>query len=198
MMPRAIVGLVLAVLLTSQSVRAQSPLDLIKAATTRPWPGENHPLLPALSTEMRGLVESEIMGSPAIRKAYEKLDAKRRRNVEWFEGVKELEQQKAVWSLQSCLCHPSDDVQIHTLRSLQKLGDKRAVPFLLLYGEHMAVWESGSENATLHGIIHESTAATLSAITGVKVVLDGQDPEGLKKGLRKWRRWLVEQDKEKQ
>jgi hypothetical protein len=58
----------------------------------------------------------------------------------------------------------------------------------------MAVWESGSENATIHGIIHESTAATLSALTGVRLVLEGQDPVGLKKGLRKWRRWLVEQD----
>ncbi len=198
MMPRAAGALLVALVLSPRSVGAQSPLDLIKAATTRPWPGENYPVLPVLSTEMRGMVSNEIAGSAAIREAYEKLDAIRRRNVEWFEGIKELQQHKAVWSLQSCLCHPHDDVQIHALRSLQKLGDKRAVPFLLLYGEHMAVWESGSENATLHGIIHESTAATLSAITGVKVVLDGQDPDGLKRGLRKWRRWLVEQDKEKQ
>jgi hypothetical protein len=190
---RAAVGLLVGVLLAPLSLRAQAPDSLIKAATTRPWPGENYPVLPALSTEMRGLIAKEIAGAPAVRKAYEKLDANRR-NVEWFEGVKELEQHKAVWSLQSCLCHPHDDVQIHALRSLQKLGDKRAVPFLLLYGEHMAVWESGSENATIHGIIHESTAATLSALTGVRLVLEGQDPVGLKKGLRKWRRWLVEQD----
>jgi hypothetical protein len=74
------------------------------------------------------------------------------------------------------------------------LKDKRAVPFLLLYAEYMAVHESGSENATIHGIIHQAAAKTLSALTGVELVLTGQDPQGLKKGLKKWRKWLVLQD----
>jgi len=172
---------------------AQAPKDLIKAATTRPWPGENYPALPSLSSEMLERVAGEITGSETVRRAYEKLDA-RRRNVEWFDGVAELEKQKAVWSLLSCVCHPSDDVQIHALCSLKRLQDQRAIPFLLIYAEYMAVHESGSENATLHGIIHESIAETLSSLTGIGITIRGQNPDELKNGVRGWRRWLANQD----
>ena len=183
------------VLLTRMAPCADSaPKDLLKAATSRPWPGEGYPVLPSLSTEMRGLVCNEIANSGSIRAAYEKLDAANRRNVEWFDGVAELEKQNAVWCLLSCLCHPHEDVQIHALRSLERLRDKRAVPFLLLYADYMAVFEAGSENATIHGIIHESTARTLSGLTGIRVLLQGQDPDGLKIGIKKWRKWLVEQE----
>jgi hypothetical protein len=172
---------------------AQAPKDLIKAATTRPWPGANYPVLPSLSSETLEKIASEITGSEAVRRAYEKLDANRS-NVEWFDGVAELEKQKAVWSLLSCLCHPSDDVQIHALRSLKRLQDKRAVSFLLIYAEYMAVYEAGSENATSHGIIHESIAETLSSLTGIGITIRGQNPDGLKNGVRQWRRWLADQD----
>ena len=172
---------------------AQAPKDLIKAATTRPWQGENYPALPSLSSEMLERVAGEITGSETVRRAYEKLDAKRR-NVEWFDGVAELEKHKAVWSLLSCVCHPSDDVQIHALRSLKRLQDQRAIPFLLIYAEYMAVYESGSENATLHGIIHESIAETLSSLTGIGITIRGQNPGELKNGVRGWRRWLANQD----
>jgi RNA polymerase sigma factor (sigma-70 family) len=175
---------------------AANPYDLLKAATTRPAPGENYPILPVMSTPMRGEVFNEILGSDVIRQAYEKLDAVKRRNVEWFEGVAELEKQKAVWCLLSCLGHYHADVHIHALRSLERLGDQRAVPFLLLYAEYMAVFVGGSENATIHGIIHQSVAQTLSTLTGVRVELQGQDPVGLHKGLKLWRKWLVEQDKD--
>jgi hypothetical protein len=171
----------------------QDPKDLIKAATTRPWPGANYPALPALSSEMIERIVREITGSEAIRRAYEKLDVNRR-NVEWFDGVSELEKQKAVSSLLSCLCHSSDDVQIHALRGLKRLQDKRAVPFLLIYAEYMAVFESGSENATIHGIIHESIAEPLSSLTGISITIRGQDPDGLKNGVRRWHRWLADQD----
>jgi hypothetical protein len=65
------------------------------------------------------------------------------------------------------------------------------VPFLLIFAEYMAVPEGGSENSTIHGIIHKSVAKTLSTLTGVTVTLDGQDPDGLKRGIRMWRKWLV-------
>jgi hypothetical protein len=175
---------------------AQSNFDykeLIKVATTRPWSGESYPALPSLSTEMQSLVIGEMISSPAVKNAYIKLDAKKR-NVEWFQGVSELVKLKAVWSLQSCLIHPSEDVQLQALKSLAQVGDKRAVPFLLTYAEHMAVFEGGSENATIHGIIHESIANTLSTLTGIKITLHGQDPEGLKQGITKWRKWLCEND----
>jgi hypothetical protein len=172
---------------------AQAPEDLIKAATTRPWPGGNYPALPSLSSETLAKIASEITRSEAVKRAYGKLAAERR-NVEWFDGVAELEKQRAVWSLLSCLCHPSDDVQIHALRSLKRLQDKRAVPFLLIYAEYMAVFEAGSENATIHGIIHETIAETLSSLTGIGVTIRGQNPDGLKNGVRQWRRWLADQD----
>jgi hypothetical protein len=85
-------------------------------------------------------------------------------------------------------------VQIHALRALERLNDKRAVPLLVLYAEYMAVHEGGSENATIHGVIHQATAKTLSALTGVRVTLQrGQDPEGLLRGVRQWRKWLCDQ-----
>ena len=140
---------------------------------------------------MQSSVIGEMINSPEVKKAYFKLNAKGR-NVEWFDGVSELERLKAIWSLQSCLVHPSEDVQIHALRSLARVGDKRVVPFLLVYADHMAVFEGGSENATIHGVIHESIAQTLSTLTGINIKLRGQDPGGLKKGIMRWRKWLGE------
>ena len=172
-----------------------SPIGLLKAAISREgFPAEAYPILPALSTELRGLVCNEIESSRAIRDAFAKLDVVHRRNVDWFTGVKELEAEQAVWGLQACLCHPSEDVQMLALRSLERLRDKRAVPFVVLYGEYMAVVEEGSENATMHGAILALTASTLSKLTGEEVVVKGQDPAKLKQGLRRWRRWLARQD----
>jgi hypothetical protein len=188
-----IIILVIIVAPVSLAMIDQDPKDLIKAAITRPWPGDNYPALPALTSEMQERIVSELTGSEAVRRAYEKLDAKRP-NVEWFDGVAELEKQRAVWSLLSCLCHPSDDVQIHALRSLNRLQDKRAVSFLLTYAEYMAVYEAGDENATIHGIIHESIAETLSSLTRIGITIRGQNPDGLKNGIRQWRRWLADQD----
>ena len=190
------ISLLLIIICFSQISYSQKPFtddELIKAATTRPWAGENYPLLPNLSTEVKGEIIGEL-NKTLIRQAYEKLDAKRR-NVEWFAGVEELEKQKAVWSLLSCLIHPSEDVQINALRSLERLGDKRAVSFLLIYAEYMAVLEGGSENATIHGIIHESIAKTLSSLTGIKIEIKGQDPGRLKNGIKLWRKWLIENEK---
>jgi hypothetical protein len=34
------------------------------------------------------------------------------------------------------------------------------------------------------------------ALTGVRVEVKGQNPERLKKGIKRWRKWLVEQDKD--
>jgi hypothetical protein len=145
---------------------------------------------------LQGYAGNEIGAAPVVRRAYEQLDPAQHRNVDWFAGVAELEQQKAVWCLLSCLCHPSDDVQIHALRSLERLGDRRALPFLLIYAEYMAVYEAGSENATIHGVIHASIARTATRLTQVPVTLQGQDPEGLKQGIRKWRKWLVAREAE--
>lgn len=171
-----------------------NPRELIAAVTKRPWPGESYPALPALSSTMQGQVGNEIAASPAVRAAFNQLDSARNNN-DWFAGIEALEQQKALWSLQAALCHPQEDVQIHAIRALGRLKDPRAVPFLLIYADYMAVFEGGSRNAALHGIIHKSLAQTLSAITGVSVTLDRQDPDGLKRAIRQWAQWNLDQTK---
>jgi hypothetical protein len=37
-------------------------------------------------------------------------------------------------------------------------------------------------------------AETLSSLTGIGVTIRGQNPDGLKNGIRQWRRWLADQD----
>ena len=69
--------------------KASTDNELIKAVTTRPWTGENYPLLPSLSTEIKGGIVDELRNKE-IRQSYEKLDAKRR-NIDWFNGIEELE-----------------------------------------------------------------------------------------------------------
>ena len=104
-----------------------------------------------------------------------------------------LEREHAVWCLQACLCHPHPDVQINALRALRRLQDPKAVPFLLIYAEYMAVFVPGSEGATIHGIVHEELAATLSALTGIVAEIKEQAPGTLLKAIREWRKWLLEQ-----
>jgi len=168
------------------------PRRLLATMTKQPWPGVNYPALPALSESMTRNIGNEIHGRPVLIEAIRQLDPARSNN-DWFDAVAILEREKAAWSLQACLCHPSEDVQIHALRSLQKLGDPAAVPFLLIYADYMAVMEGGSENATIHGIIHMSVAATLSTLTGISVQIDHQDPEALRKAIRQWTRWQLSQ-----
>ncbi len=171
-----------------------SPQDLITPATTPLRPEAVYPALPSLSTAMRGHIVEE-MNEERVRRAFERLNP-RRDNNECFEAVDILEKEKAEWSLQACLVHPSEDVQIRALLALGRLRSENAVPFLFIYGHYMAVHEAGSENATIHGIIHRTLAQTLSTITGVEVSIEGQDPEGLERGLLKWTRWLLDQRQE--
>ncbi|QDT15680.1 HEAT repeat domain-containing protein [Alienimonas californiensis] len=183
---------VLAVACLQEPTTAEpSPADLIAAATTPERPESVFPALPSLSTALRRQIAGELQREP-IRAAFARLDARGGRNVDWFAAVEALETEKAVWCLQAAVVHPHEDVQIRALRALGRMGDADAVPFLLTYGEYVAVEEPGSENATLHGVVHETLAETLSNLTGVFAgILDGQDPEGLKRGLREWSRWLV-------
>ena len=103
-----------------------------------------------------------------------------------------------MWPLLSVLCHYSEDAQIKALRSLRTIDDKQAVPFLLIYAEYMAVWETGSENATIHGIIHAEIAKTLSALTGIEVNIKQQNAESLKRGIHLWKTWQVRRDQKEE
>jgi hypothetical protein len=184
------VALYLALLTTAFA--SDDPRQLVSAMTKCPWPGESYPALPSFSTAMMGRITGEIAGRPVLLEAFRHLDSSGSNN-DWFDAIAVLEREKAIWSLQACLCHPHDDVQIHALRSLLRLGDRAAVPFLLIYADYMAVHESGSENATIHGIIHSAIAETLSGLTGESVKIDGQDPEALTKAIRKWTIWQTKQ-----
>jgi len=173
----------------SLGVIAQSPLKdnhLIDAVMKRPWLGENYPPLPDLPIEIRKNILEEMVGS-SVKESLSKLDLTRR-NTDWFLGVENLEKSKSIWSLQLCLIHPSDDVQIYALRSIERIGDDRVIPFILVYAKHMAVFEGGSENATVHGVIHKTIAKTMSKLTGIEVKIKGQDPDKLLEGIGLWSR----------
>ncbi len=169
----------------------EPPRDLFAALLKRPWPMATSTTLPTFPTRLQEAAAFEIAKSEAVRGAIRDLNPTNR-NVVWFAAVDHLEQQRSVWCLQACLCHPHEDVQIRALRALGRLKDARAVSFLLIYAEYEAVFESGSENATMHGIIHREIAAALSAITGIEVTIGGQDPNGIRAGIRKWRKWEID------
>ena len=179
-------------LLSASVFAADEPQELLAAMIKRPWPGENYPALPSLSSALSGRITEEMSRRPAVLDAFKRLEPNRS-NHDWFDAVATLQREKAVWALQACLCHPSEDVQIHALRSLRALADRSAVPFLLVYAEHMAVYEGGSETATIHGMIHTTLSETLYALTGVSVVIKGQNPEALKKAIRQWTLWQANQ-----
>lgn len=151
-----------------------------------PRMGPQLPLAP-LPEEARRQAAEALAGAPLVRAAFERLDV-RHRNVEWFAGLDELERQRAVWPLVAALWHPSPDVQLRALRALARVADPAVVAPLLTYAESMALFVEGSERATLHGLLHEALAETLSALTGVPVSLQGQDPDGLLRGIAAWRR----------
>jgi len=165
---------------------------MIDAVVAQPKGHRAFPALPSLSTQMRGNIGAQLTKSPALRAAYARLGSKH--SSVWREGISALEKQKGVWPLLSALCHHSEDVQIYALRALRRLGDRQAVPFLLIYAEYMAGEEDGSENATIHDVVHQEIARTLSSLTGVEVKLKGQDERRLKEGIHLWRKWQLEQE----
>jgi hypothetical protein len=188
-----IVGLICA---SGVACAEPTPQELTKEIIRRPWPGNHSPEPPALPETVVSNTLKEIESTPAIRRAFAKLDAAKQGNATWSPDLAGLEKEKAVWSLLCCLCHPNEDVQIGGLRALARLKDERSLPFLLQYASAMAVPEEGSEEATVHGIIHQETGKALSAVTGLTIELrKDQDPEGLKAAIAKCKVWLMERQK---
>jgi hypothetical protein len=191
---RTAVVLAVVFITTSLSVSAQPTVNygnVVDAITTGSGE-ESYPTLPRPSSVLRGKAANEMSGDSEITDAMAGLNPKTGNRNSFRARIAALEKKKAIWCLQITLCHPDSSVQIAALRALANLKDPRAVHFLLIYSEHMAVLVMGSEDATIHGIIHETLSRTLSEITGVTIPIHGQDPESLKRAIPLWEKWDIE------
>ena len=93
------------------------------------------------------------------------------------------------------MLHRNEDIQVDALRALGALKDSRALDFLLIYASYMAVFESGSERATIHGIIHKEIRNTLASITGLDLPkVERQDPARLTEIIGLVRRWQAKNE----
>ncbi len=150
----------------------------------------------AIDVDFREKVAGEIRRLAAvpysipIDKVYPRLDY-RRRNTECFSGVAELRSMHAAWCLATGLAHPNIDVRIRCAKALGEVGEPALIPTLLEAARRNADLVPGSEGATLHGVYQHALAGALSKLTRTKVRLrDGQDPEGMRKGIAAWEKWL--------
>ncbi len=156
--------------------------------------GDRH----AIEVDFRDRVLAEIRRLAAVNyttpitDTYPRLDY-RRSNVTCFAAIDDLRSKRAVWCLATGLAHPNVDVRIRCAKALGEIGHPAAVRPLLAAARRNADLVPGSENATLHGIYQHSLADALNRLTRCKAPLrDGQDPQGLRKGIAAWERWLRE------
>jgi hypothetical protein len=150
--------------------------------------GTDYPGCPPLAVEVKRGVAREVAKSAAVREALELLDPEHV-NVVMFDAVAALEREHAVFTLAAAVCHDSDDVKIKSARALAALADPTPLPFLLEVADRFAVFEDGSENATIHGVLQHDLAAALNAMTAEHVTLgEGQDPDALRAGIVVWRK----------
>jgi hypothetical protein len=168
-------------------------VERLIAAALAPYPAgrRDYPACPPLTDELKRGVAAELSKTPALKGVWERL-APEKSNVTQFDAVEELKAAGASFSLAANLCHNSDDVKIKSARALGALRDRAPAPFMLAVAAAFAVFEDGSENATIHGILQHALAEALNAITGAKVTLGhSQDPEGLRAGIAIWERALA-------
>jgi hypothetical protein len=151
--------------------------------------GEDFPGCPAYSPELSRGVARELEESALARTAVAHLAPENRDRLGPADDpVAELKGAGAAFSLAAALCHENDDIKIWSARALAELGDAGPFDFVLAVAKHNAVAESGSENATIHGVLQHALADLLNAMTGEDVRLArGQDPEGLRAAIAIWR-----------
>ncbi|MBM4039992.1 MAG: hypothetical protein FJ290_15925, partial [Planctomycetes bacterium] len=154
--------------------------------------GDRH----AIDVDFREQVVAEVRRLAAvpysipIDQVYPRLDC-RKRNTDWFSGIEGLRSMNASWCLATGLAHPHVDVRIKSAQALGQRGDPAVIGPLLEAARRNAELVGGSENATLHGIYQHALADALNHLTGSQVKLrEGQDPEGLRKGIEAWEKWL--------
>jgi hypothetical protein len=165
---------------------------MIDAVVTRVSPGEDVPPRPPISGRVKAGVAAELWNHPTLQASYQKLAAGGSEH-DWTRAIEELEEGRAAWCLASALCHPSDDVQIRCAKALGRIGDPAPTRWVLVVADAYAVPESGGENAALHGEFQHALANTLNILTNARIKLkDGQDPQGLRAAIAKWKRALRE------
>jgi hypothetical protein len=186
---------------TPETASGQANEDALLARILPPPNGSARrdvPGCPVLPDSVKAGVAAETAKAPELRGALVKLDPALEQqpngHESWFQAVEELATARAVFGLSVALCHPHDDVKLASVKALAKIGDRRPVPFLLLVADSFAVMESGSENATIHGVLQHELAQALNVLTGAQVKLArGQDPTGLRNGIRIWQKALSSQ-----
>jgi len=181
--------------LSAIAVRAESSLRELMDQVVRRPAYTMHPDLPVLSAKVRAGAEAEMAADAEVKEAMRLLSVERS-NVDRFRGVELLARKRAVWCLQATLCDPRGDMRSEALRALRKIGDPRAVRFLIIFADKMAVTVMGSECATIHSITIRELGATLAALTGVKIKLVGpQDVGELRRVMQRSAEWLMEYEK---
>lgn len=140
-------------------------------------------------------VENDFLKNPQTKEVLAKLAATAPR-AEQLAAAGELERRKAYGCLLTGLGSPALDLRIRCVRGLANAVDPSsnpvAVRMLINAAIPAAVYKSGSEDATLHGLYQHALAESLNKLTGSDVRLKpGQDPEGLKAGITVWQEALV-------
>lgn len=131
----------------------------------------------------------EMARSPSVSQAWSGLDARKASPPDG--AVEVIVEQGAACSLVALLWVTEMDMNLRAARSLAKVPEVThplALPFLLSSIERLAVIVEGSEEATLHGRLHDYLFESMGILTGViSSHKRGQDPEGLRAAIPNWR-----------
>lgn len=144
---------------------------------------------PELPLEVVCCVALEMARSPSVERMWSGLDA--RKATPPPDAVSIVVEEGAACSLVALLWHADEWTSIRAARSLGKVPEVThplALPFLLASIERLAVAVEGSEEATLHAMLHDGLFEGMGILTGeISSHARGQDPEGLLRALPVWR-----------
>lgn len=144
---------------------------------------------PEIPSEVACCVALEMARSPSVASAWSGLDARKPSPPEG--AVEVIAEQGAACSLVALLWVTDIDVNLQAARALAKVPEVThplALPFLLSSIERLAVFVEGSEEATLHGRLHDVLFDSMGILTGViSKHKRGQDPDGLRVAIPNWR-----------
>lgn len=117
--------------------------------------------------------------SPAVAAALAGLDA-RRTSTEWRASLAALRRERAAFSLAAALWHADVDGRIDAARAVAALAERRTGLYVAAYARSILHFVSGSEEATLHGMLQHAVAEALAATSGARASLQQpQDIPGL-------------------